>query len=292
MRNSKYNDQITSAVSKLKTTDPTVELQSFVPAGPGLARVVLDVTHTSESRADHSLVSDAVRKKLQGKMECVSGSFKKLSDGRFVERITGIVGAVRESIAVSSSSDLKGFRSMSSNMFMDDEKDMWVLRKAPGGQLLVKATGIDDDLSLINLLDSVSSAGYASSPERRALVAQCEATTTQGGDYISFVDVNNNIRSGFVLAAVKGTSDLLVLDALSGDEPDMINAGTVVEVHSQGADFPVPEETAEEHVDQVVAAARGSSTVDTLVSYYKKIFAADPKFFKAFESRVRSHAFM
>lgn len=292
MNNSKYNAQITSAISKLRTTDPTVEIQSFASAGPGLARVVLDVTHTSESRADHTLVGAAVRKKLQGKMECVSGSFKNLTDGRFVQRITGLVGAVRESIAVSTSSDLKGFRSMSSNMFMDDEKDMWVLRKTPGGKLLVKATGIDDDLSLLSLLDSVSSAGYASSPERRSLVAQCSATPAQGGDYVSFVDVNNNIRSAFVLASVKGTQDLLVLDAISSDEPDMINAGTVIEVHPQGAEFPAPEETAEDHVDQVVAAARGSSTVETLVAYYKKIFASNPKFFKEFESRVRAHAFM
>lgn len=289
MLNSKYNSQIDAAVASVRTASPTVEIKSFAKAGPGLARVVVDVTHTSESRADKSMVATEIRKKLQGKLECVAGSFTTLEKGKFMDRITGVIGAVRESIAVNGASDMKGFRAMASNMFMDDEKDMWVLRKNDSGQLLVKATGIEDDLALVNLLDSVSSAGYRSGGDHARMTAQCSSTKAQGGDFVSFVDVNNTIHSAFVVATVSGTEDLVVAQAEG--EPEVINQGAVIEIHDQEK-FPVVEDTAEEKVEQAVASARGTSSVETIVEYYRKIYSSNPEFFKEFESRIRSHSYL
>lgn len=290
MLNSKYNEHINAAVASVRSSEPNVEIKSFAKAGPGLARIVADVTHTSESRADHASITAAIRKKLQGKLECVAGSFSVLEKGNFVDRITGVIGAVRESVAITADSDLKGFRAMASNMFMDDEKDMWVLRKTPAGKLLVKATGIEDDLTLVNLLDSVSSAGYQSGNDHARLTAQCSATKAQGGDFISFVDVNNNIRSAFVVAQVVGTEDLVVSQS-DVDEAEVIHQGSVIEVHDQD-DFPEVKDTAEEQVEQAVASARGTSSIETIVQYYKKIYSSNPAFFKEFEKRIRSHSYL
>jgi len=296
MQNSKRDSQIHSAIMSLASTEPNVEIKSYAKAGKGLARVVIDVTHTKGSREDHSSISSAIAKKLHGKMTAVAGSFKSLDKSAYTERITGLVGVVHDVIAIDETKSLKGFRAMASNMFMDEEKDMWILRKTESGQVLVKSTGIDDDLSLANLLEGCASAGHRSSPEFRALssVASGQALDVQGGDYIAFVDVSNTIRSGFVVATVEGEdgtdTDALVLQPGSTD-PEEVNMGAVTSKYGT-EDFPEAKFEDEEVVNHSVSAARGVVNPDVLVEYYRKIYSSNPAFFAEFEKRIRSHAWM
>lgn len=291
MQNSARDSQVNAITAGLKTDNPGVEIKSYALAGDGIARVVVDVTHTQASRDDHNLVAKALRSKLGNKMEAVAGSFIGVDKGSYVERVTGLVGVVREIRAIASDKDMNGFRCTAANMFMDDEKDMWQLKKTEAGQIMIKTSGIDDDASLVNLLDSCSSAGHRSSPEYGKLCAMASGANTNvtGGNFVSFVDMNNTIQEGFVVATASDADDVLVLQT-GAEDAEAIKLGAITEVHDT-ENFPDPKFTEEEKVDQAVAASRGAAPVEAMVAYYRKIYSMNPKFFAEFEKRIRGHSF-
>ena len=155
---------LSAAIAGARNAEPTVEIKSYALAGEGLARVLVEVTHTEESRKDPSVIGNAIRARLENQMEAVAGSFVTIERSAFTERITGIVSAIRKAIPVTEE-NMKGFRATAANMFMDEEQEMWALHKTQAGQILVQTTGIGDDMSLVGLLDSCSSAGFRNSPD-------------------------------------------------------------------------------------------------------------------------------
>lgn len=280
-----------AAIAGARSADPVVEVQSYAVAGKGLARVMVEVTHNEASRNDPSVVASALRSKFEGKLEAVAGSFITLDSGRFTQRITGLVAAVREAIPVTEQSS-KLFKAVASNMFMDDEKDMWVLRKTEAGQLFVKTTGIDDDMSLVGMLDACASASFRNSPEYGRMVAQASSisNSVEGGDFISYVNADNVVACGFVVAGVAGEEDVVVLP-VGGEEIETINKAAVTQIHAQN-EFPAHEQTGEDEVATVVAAGRGAIDVNFLLEYYKKVYARSPKFYDMFAQRLQAHQFM
>ena len=289
MQNSK-NSRGILAIAGAHVKSPVIEVRSYALAGTGCARVVVDVTHAGDSRTNHRHVADAIRAKFSNKMEAVAGSFFSLEKGPFVERITGVVGAVREIMSADAES-LKGFSAFASNMFMDDEQHMWAMHKTKAGKILVKSTGIDDDASLTSMLESCSSAIAGSNrTELGRMLAQASATVSavEAGDFISYVTADNLIGHGFVVASVAGTDTLIV--AQQGDaDGETINRMAVTQIHGQ-EDFPEVVETKEEEVATVMAAARGID-LEFLLSYYKKVYARSPSFFAQFAQRLQNHAF-
>lgn len=280
-----------AAIAGARTGSPVVEVQSYAVAGKGLARVMVEVTHNEASRNDPSIIASSLREKFEGKLEAVAGSFVTLDTGRFTQRITGLVAAVREAMPVTEQST-KLFKALSSNMFMDDEKDMWVLRTSAAGQLFVKTTGIDDDMSLIGMLDACASASFRTSPEYGRMVAQASAVSNsvEGGDFVSYVNADNVVACGFVVAGVAGEEDIVVLP-VGGQEIETINKAAVTEIHAQN-EFPAHEQTGDDEVATVVAAGRGAIDINFLKDYYKKVYARSPKFYDMFVARLQAHQFM
>jgi hypothetical protein len=290
MENTKHQSRMSKVVAGARSASPVVEIRSYALAGSGMARVVIDVTHTQESRNDPQMVAQTLNKKLLSKMAVVASTFHTLEKSAFTERLTGVVSVVRQ--AMSAEGDMKGFRAMASNMFMDDEKDMWVLRKTQAGQILVKTTGIDDDITLANMLDSVSSATASSNnAEHARMTAQASvlANEVEAGDYVSYVTADNLLAQGYVVAGVVDSDDLVVLSSNS-DVEEVIKRVAVTEVHDQ-TDFPAVEETKEEAVETIVAASKGSIDLSYLLAYYKKVFARSPKYYAEFAQRLQQHAF-
>ena len=288
MKNAKHDGFIQRAVTALRTDEPTVELKSYASAGPQLARVVIDVTHTSASRKNPALVMEAISRKLQGRFQAVAASFELVSSGSYTDRLTGVVGKTREIVAVEPSV-MKGFRAMASNMFMDEEKDMWALKRTEAGDVLVK-TSAEDDLSLLNLLEATASAGHRSSPEYSQLRAVCSAIANhvEGGQYVSYVDLNNSLAVGFVLATTD-EGDAVVLQN-GADDVDVIKREAVTDIHDD-AEIPEPTMTAEEQIDHEVALSSGRVDLSNLISFYKKVYAYAPKYFAELERRIRQHQF-
>jgi hypothetical protein len=288
-----------TAIDNVADSKPVVNILNYDLAGEGLARVLCSVSHTGNSRTDHSLIAASIRASLAGKMEPVAGSFTSLSAGNYQEQITGVVSVVREAISADAKTVAdKGFKSISANMFMDDEEHMWVLRKSSAGDLLVKTTGIDDDLSLIKLLDHACSGSSTSSSvsDYRQMVAHASSVynSVQGGDFVSYVNINNEVVCGYVVATVSDTpeteADKALVLPVGGDEEELINTKAITEVHSQDT-FPEMEITEEEAVDSAVSASRGDVSVASLLDYYKKVFARSPKFYQEFARRLKAHAF-
>jgi len=290
MQNTKHETRMASVVTGARAKDPVVEIKSYALAGAGMARVVLEVTHNSASRADPTVVVGALNKKLQGRMAAVAGSFRSLETSMFTQRLTGVVSVVRQ--AISAEGDMKGFRAVASNMFMDDEKDMWVLRKTSAGQILVKTTGIDDDITLANMLESVSSVTASSNTgEHNRMVAQASsvAQTVEAGDFVSYVNADNMLVHGYVVAGVQDSEEVVVL-APGAESEDLVKRVAVTEIHEQ-SEFPAIEESKEDSVETVVAAARGAIDLGFLLDFYKKVYARNPAFYQMFAERVKQHAF-
>lgn len=285
------NNSLMAAIAGTRSDEPTIEVQSYALAGAGLARVMIEVTHNAASRANPKAIADALKNRLNGKMEAVAGSFASIEKSNFTERLTGLVAAVREIVPVTDESS-KGMKAVASNMFMDDEQHMWVLRKTEAGQLFVKTTGIDDDMSLVGMLDACASAGFRNSPDYGRMVAQCSslANSVEGGDFVSYVNGDNMVVAGFVVAGVAGEEEIVVLP-VGGSEGETINKAAVTQIHAQD-EFPAHEQTGEEEVETVVAAGRGAIDINFLLDYYKKVYARSPQFYQMFAQRLQSHQFM
>lgn len=294
MRHQGFNQ----AIAKSRNPQPVIEIQNYAIAGAGIARVVIDVTHSSESRNCPEMVMTALRSKLNNKMEAIAGSFRSIEDSAYTQRLTGVIGiagTAKQIIAVNGPESMKGFTSFSSNMFMDEEKSMWVLRKTASGRLLVKSTGIDDDASLASILESCSASTATrgqSAVGNMIAQASAMASAVEAGDYVSFVDIDNIISHGFVVASVQDTDDIVVLPstALSSEHYEVIKRPAVTEIHDT-SEFPEIEETAEDKADTVVAAARNGIDLEYLLNFYKKIYARSPVFFAQFAARVKKHQF-
>lgn len=283
-----FNPHITAAVSAANTKEPTVTITSYQKAGAGKARVMVDVNHTSESRADGSLVLAALAKKLGNKMVAVAGTFRNVDSSMFVQRVTGIMAVAHQIRPADNADQLKGFACVASNMFMDDEKEMWALRTTAGGKILVKTNGIEDDLSLVGLLDSCSSSTARLGNEFKSM-SSYRSSKPEGGNFVTFVGADNTLRAGFVVAAHADAPSSIVL-AFDSEEPEEVEDDAVVDTVDDN-ELPDYEDDEEDEADQSVSAARGVTSVEQIVAYYKKVYASKPEFFKQFVQRIRSHQF-
>lgn len=299
MRTQQNRSNLHTALSKSQvSSNPVVNVISFDLAGNGLARVTCSVNHAGDSRENPTSIAKELKGRFGGKLEAVAGSFTSLEKGEFQEQITGVVSVVREAMPANKE-NLKGFKSISANMFMDEEENMWVVRKSAAGDLVVKTTGIDDDMSLVKLLNQAcsSTTSLSSVSDHRRMVAHasavCESVT--GGDFVSYVTASNTIGYGFVVATAETeeqpeVKQAVVMPVGIGDE-EVINTKAITEIHDQ-EDFPVVELSQQELVDAAVSTSRGESGLQVLLDYYKKVYARSPEFYKQFAARLKSHAFL
>ena len=229
---------------------------------------------------------------MQDRMEIVPGSIRSLSSTKFSEHFVGVVRVVKEAIPVTK--NMEGFRAVASNMFMDDESHMWQLHKTSSGDLLVKSCGIDDDLDLIRLLSgSRSKVNMAQASAFKDLMAKASAvpSNVEGGDYVTYVDPHGDLNCGYVIASVveDGQADKALVLTQDGQE-DLIPKASMVETHDTST-FPPVELVPQEQADYAVAEARGDININTLLDYYKKVYARSPAFYEQFAARIKSHSF-
>lgn len=287
MNNSQAFTAVSSALDGMKSAAPTVEIRAHIPAGNGMERITADVYHTSESRANPALVLKQIGKKLNGQAMAVAGTFQSLNKAQFVERITGLVSINKQSIVPDH--DMTGFRALSSNMFLDDEEGMWVLRRNEAGNVLIKSTGVEDDTSLANLLEATCSAGQGYASGLNTSLSKYAVPSVKGGDAVTYVDERNQSVFGFVVASVQNTDDIIV-QSMDAQDPSTVKLGAVVEVHDTST-FPVDTPAPEELANAAVSSARGIASVEEIGSYYKRVFARSDSFYREFMKRARAHAF-
>ena len=267
---------------------PSVNILGFKTVGNGLARIVAEVAHTQNSRNDHATIGQSLSKLFDNKLVAVAGSFKSLEKAPYTERVEGFV-SVNQQIQPYTEG-MQGLRSVSSNMFMDDEEKMWVLRKTEAGDVLVKSTGIEDHEDLSKLLNACCSSGYSLSSGARkheAEIAQFQGNV-QGGDFIKYVSVSTGeARIGF---AVASTEDGLIVLPTDGEEEEIPKEAVVEQYDAEDLPEDTPSESESAEIN--VAIARGSVDIKFMLDYYKRVFQRSPAYYAEFAKRVRSHAFL
>lgn len=284
---------VSSVVRKhASVKNPTIKLLGYALAGDGLARVVIDVAHNRDSREDHSLISQSMADLFENKLVPVSCSFASIDKAPYTERIEGVV---RVNTQVVPMANAKGFRSVSSNIFMDEEDKMWVLRKTEAGEVLVKNTGIEDHESLRHLLDAACCSGYSLSSEYEKSTAQLTDMQRHvtGGSFIQYVSsTSGEAALGFVVASAEDDK-LLVLphDAPAESEGEVVGREAVTKDFDT-KQLPETELSEQEQMDVAVSTSRGVVDVSTLLDFYKKVFARNPAYYTEFAKRVRQHAFL
>lgn len=288
----RFQQSVSSVVaSHSQEKCPTVSVLGYALAGEGLARVVVEVAHNRHSRENHSLVSESLSRMFENRLSAVSGSFVSVDKAPYTERVVGIMRVNTQAIPLDAA---KGMRSVSSNIFMDDEDKMWVLRKTESGDILVKNTGIEDHESLRGLLDVVCSSGHSLSSEFKAAQSKVDTmqANVQGGSYVQYVSMSSNeTKFGYVIASTDDDK-LIVLpsDALPESEGEVVEREAVVAEYDT-AEMPEVEFSEQEQMDQAVSVSRGVVNVSTLLDFYKKVFARSGKFYEEFAKRVRGHSF-
>lgn len=291
MFKSQSSTQIAESVRGLnKSGMPVVEIQHYAAAGAGLARFVARVVHTAASRANPQLIAESLKSKFNGQLQAVAGSVNVVDRGPVSETITGMLSVVRESVAIASSEDLKGFTAVAANMYLDDEERMWTLNTTTAGNIMVRTTGIDDDQALVGLLHAVaSSTATSGESQRMSALASAVRSKVEGGKFVSYVNQHNELVQGFIVAVASDDAELAVALPVDG-EPEQININAVTEVHNISDDV-LPELSEDEQIQVAVASARGSVNIDMILDYYKKVFVRSPDYFAEFAKRVRGHQF-
>lgn len=261
-------------------------------ANDGYARITASVTHVGGSRANHELVMESLSGALGAKLRPVLGSFHVLASNKVGDTITGIISANPETVAYDEAT-ASDFKAVAGNMFMDEEEQLWALRKTEAGDLLVKSRGKDDADVISDLMSSLSSADVGTMAYESIASAKKDIgvrSSLEGGDFITFVNPNTeSVEFGAIVANVcdDNGSDLgrlAVQSAEASAEPVIIDRGLAL------GKFDDVDYADDGLIDENVVEANAHS-LDEIAAYYQRVFQRDPSYFEKFMERWMNHAF-
>lgn len=171
-------------------------------------------------------------------------------------------------------------QSLSKNMFLDGEDNMWTLRESESGNVVVRALTIDNPEELVAMMSSCSSVGN-NDPFTHNIINKYEQelANVQGGDFISFYSSeSSSVVAGFVVAEVEdnGHTKLLALSSNS-QTPEMIERSAVI-TYISGDEIQYPED--------VKVSVSASADSNRLIQYYKQVLGYNPEYFKNIEAMI------
>lgn len=208
-----------------------------------------------------------------------------LDSGRVAATVRAIMVPAVDVLPVESASSMT---SVSKNMFMDGQDNMWTLRESESGNVIVRALQIDDPEELVDMMSSCSSASNSTQtdPMIKAAINKYEGdlNTVQGGDFISFFSSESaTIVGGIVVAEVEdnGVTQLLCISSTSGNT-EMVDRGAVVSYVS-GDEVEYPED--------VKVSVSASTDANRLIQYYKKVLGYNPAYFAKLSAIILGHSF-
>lgn len=274
-------NSISSAVDNTKTGKPTVQIKHTALAGAGLARVVVSVIHSGNSRENTAAIISQLNAITGNKLRAVAGTFQKVEGGRFGDTLVGMM-AVNKQVKPYKE-NIEGFKCVASNQFMDTEKSMWFLEETASGKMLVKQTDEDRIEGMKEMLSSLCS-GTAFKAEASARVS------AKGGDYVSYVTQSGTLATGFVLAEVADDDKVLVLPQGATEFVEVPNDAVNLKVDAVELVEALPEEAEEPH--EIVAAARGRTGIQEMIEYYRRLYGRHSEFFNALVERINRLSYM
>jgi citrate lyase gamma subunit len=250
-------------------------------------RVTASVTHTNKSASERNSIPSLIAQQLGSKLRPVARSFLAMSSSNVGHTISGIFTLNPESVAYED--NMTGFKSVSANMFMDDEEGLWVLRKTDSGKILVKSTGVEDADIISDLMSCVSSAGVGTlAYEASASLIRDDAVRygVEGGDFVIFVNpVTESVEFGAVVASVEtadgqATKNVIVQPNVEDADTVVIDRGMVV-TQFDSVDMG----------DMNVSESASAKSLAEIAAYYKQVFIRDPAYYEKFMQRFQSVVF-
>lgn len=259
----------------------------------GYARITASVSHMGDSRADHGLVMASLSETLGAKLRPVAGSFHVLASNKVGDTITGIISANPETVAYDAA-EASSFKAVAGNMFMDEEEQLWALRKTEAGDLLVKSRGKDDADIIADLMTSLSSANVGTMAYESVASANKDIgvrSGLQGGDFITFVNPQTEtVEFGAVVAGTvdengRDLGDIAVQTSEASGGPVTIDRNMAL------GKFDEVEYSDDGLAGTEEATAANAHSLEHIAAYYKRVFQRDPAYFEKFMERWMNHAF-
>lgn len=291
-----------AASAAVNNAQPLVVLRAHSKADPGYERVVLSVSHRGESRRNKDIVFSAIASMFNGKATPVPNTWLSYNQTPLTEDLVGLVASNKQVIAYSPESS-KNFRAISSNMFMDEEKNFWTLKETDGGKLWVKTTAYDDESVLTELLSSLSSAVNSRYEYDRNFPDVEFVENIQGGDYVAYVSNNSNQKgdsvdgfaTGFVASTVMnekgGLQNEVVVLGFNKQNYEVIDRNMLLSVCSSDDFKSVFEVKADNNTsttfESTASGMRSNVSLEDIISYYRVLFSRNAEYFKGFEQRIR-----
>lgn len=272
---------------------PLVEIKHYSVSSSDVAKAVIRLTHKGDSRSNKQLITNAIRQRLNNNLEPVPGTFSVVSSDTFSHTISGALRVIRPAIPFIEG-QTRGFTSFASNMFMDNEKSIWVLKQTDNGKLLVQTSNLEDEAALNDLMGSYSSTSSRFTPEFKSYSSAIQTQQYIGGDFAYFVNKSGDAKVGYIVASVVEDGKAERFMVLSGDQDAEIISPSLVLAKLSDADAPVIETKVsknEKFVNSITASNKQAALQDML-EYYKLMFRRRPEYYAAFEARLKSHAFM
>jgi len=250
------------------------------------AAVTAVITHKPNA-LDAGQILGAITNAFGSKMTALAGSYNLLHKSPTQTLVHGAVAATKDVLDYDPANCQ--FKSISSNMFMDDDSAVWNLHHSAGKKVLVKANFVDDVAEIGSLLQSCSSAQQhhlgGSDKQAAGYVANLRdaQNSIQAGAFISVASGGKLVQGAVVAVAFDKDNALGKLQVLplAGGEPMLVSRSSVM--HN--------ETIACKDVEGGFQSCSGSTSMDRLLQYYGKLYETQPEYFALISERVRNYAF-
>src|SRR5690606_11902485 len=275
-------NMLDAALSKaVASATKTIQIRDAFPVGDRFARMVaVAAGGTTPQQIKQSISANCKNG------TAIAGSF--LARARDASKVAfeGIVAIVSERIVLSDANRSQ-YKAVASNLFMDDNENMWALKDTATGQILVKSIAADD-YAVMQQLMAVASTDHNDFGMRNIGHDNAVARASiEGGDLISYVsEQSGRVEMGIACAAIvnaDGTDTFQMQVVRPDGETETVNREMVV----AAAEHEVPEDPE----DQQIMATASSVNLDMIAKYYARVFARRPAYYEEFMRRFRAHAF-
>lgn len=255
----------------------------------GGAEVVASINHPVHAKPDAKVLHQRLRDLTGNNMYALASSFSVIDKSPNRTLVRGFMIPTKDILPVVGEMPAN-MQSLSRNMYMDDQDNIWRLEKNETGDFLVRANKIDDPAEIASMMQACCSAVAPGTDNYYfSALAGCNTAmdNVQGGDFALYVQAGE-LRAGIVAATLigeEGQEALYVANA--GEDVDCIERGQVVNAVAVGTQV----EGAQLNIPVEAEALANAQAIETLVSYWQKVYGFNPEYFSKLEAIIRGHSF-
>lgn len=253
---------------------PSVSLRSFIQPVSGIALASFNVIYSGSKNP--VATASALEHLFNGELTVIPGSMReiaKASNGVYTV-VTARLTGKQKTLFIESGSTPDGFTSLSKNLFMDGEEQMWDLQSTNGRTVLVRKDNVESNDALESLLARFApvTAGTIKAADELIDTVHSLANSLEAGTLVSYVHpVNRQVKLGFILEC---SGDHVQIAPELGSVEDiplsLLTNGFNADSYANQLRLPKAE-----------ACASGTiSTKEALISYYRQIFGMNESYFQ------------